>query len=415
LKVLLVSKYLRQLGGVETYVGWLSAALADAGHEVALLGMDEPAGSPALWREGQRVWFSPSRDFHGSLSQKASGAALSVYAPSVRRLLDSALQEFRPDVVHFHGTCYQLTPSVFASVQAHGVPSLLTAHEYKLVCANQRLWDDSRGQECYACVGLSPRAKAREVMRRRCVKASAGPSVLAALEQPLSQALVRKAGIRFHAPSRYMESVLRADGYSPELVEYVDLPWTPAKPTENVRERPSIVYIGRLSVEKGVDRLLRAWATLVATWPSVTLRIAGDGTERPTLESLARQLGLKGVEFTGRYEQHELDSLLSGALATVHPSVWAENSPFTVRESLMRGVPVLVSNRGGLPEMVSSATGSVFDPNDVAQMATVIAQEIETPRAGSEALAAAVELRRVTAEQHLDWLTGRYSNLSALG
>ncbi|MGW3637564.1 glycosyltransferase [Streptomyces sp. NPDC005131] len=415
MRVLLVSKYLRQLGGVETYVGWLSAALADAGHEVALLGMDEPAGSLALWREGQRVWFSPSRDFHGSLSQKVSGAALSVYAPSVRRLLDSALREFRPDAVHFHGTCYQLTPSVFASVQAHGVPSLLTAHEYKLVCANQRLWDDSRGQECYACVGLSPRAKAREVMRRRCVKASAGPSALAAVEQPLSQVLVRKAGIRFHAPSRYMESVLRSDGYSPELVEYADLPWAPAKSTANVHERSSIVYIGRLSVEKGVDRLLRTWPTLVTTWPSGTLRIAGDGPDRPRLESLAQQLGLKGVEFTGRYEPHELDSLLSDALATVHPSVWAENSPFTVRESLIRGVPVLVSNRGGLPDMVSSATGSVFDPNDVAHMAAVIAQEIETPRAGSEALAAAVEQRRVTAEQHLDWLTGRYSNLGALG
>ncbi|MFJ3304689.1 glycosyltransferase [Streptomyces sp. NPDC086549] len=415
MRVLLVSKYLRQLGGVETYVGWLSAALADAGHEVALLGMDEPAGSSALWRQGQRVWFSPSRDFHGSLSQKVGGAALSVYAPGVRRLLDAALREFRPDAVHFHGTCYQLTPSVFASVRAQGVPALLTAHEYKLVCANQRLWDDSRGQECYACVGLSPRAKAREVIRRRCVKASAGPSVLAALEQPLSQALVRKAGIRFHAPSRYMESVLRADGYSPESVHYADLPWTPAKPAGNVRARTSIVYIGRLAVEKGVDRLLRAWPTVAATWPGVRLRVAGDGPERPALESLAGRLDLDGVEFTGRYEPHELDSLLSDALATVHPSVWAENSPFTVRESLMRGVPALVSDRGGLPEMVSPATGSVVDPDDVAHLAAVIAREIATPRAGSEELAAAVELRRVTAERHLDWLTGRYANLGASG
>ena len=75
-----------------------------------------------------------------------------------------AVEEFRPDVVHFHGTCFQLTPSVVSAVARRRVATLVTAHEYKLMCANQLLFDERAGQCCTDCVGVPATTKSIEVV-----------------------------------------------------------------------------------------------------------------------------------------------------------------------------------------------------------------------------------------------------------
>lgn len=410
---MLVSKFLRHLGGVETYVDSLARGLTAEGHSVALFGMDLPGTSPKIGPPGAERYLSPDREFNGSFAAKVSSGASAVYSPTVGRRLHRAMESFLPDVVHFHGTCYQLTPSVYRAVSNARVPAILTAHEYKLVCANQRLWDDSKSGACTACVGRGSLGKARAILDRRCVKGSVGASSIAAIEQVVADQILRTSGVAIHAPSRYMEATLTADGYDSARIIYRDLPWEGQREANRFATsgRDRAVYIGRLAAEKGVDRLLRAWADVESRMPLAELLIAGDGPEAGRLRELSRTLRLNRVTFIGRYEQAELPKILSRAVTTVHPSVWAENSPFTVRESLLSGVPAIVSDRGGLPEMVDIGSGTVVDPDDTDALAAAICSEYRRPRVGSPELRTAVQVRAQSIGDHLHWLLGEYSRL----
>ena len=89
-----------------------------------------------------------------------------------------AVEQFRPDVVHFHGTSYQLTSSVVQATEGLGWRRLATAHKYKLSSANQRLYDDRTNQVCQLCVGASRGDRLLNPIRTRCIKGSLGASVV---------------------------------------------------------------------------------------------------------------------------------------------------------------------------------------------------------------------------------------------
>ena len=237
-------------------------------------------------------------------------------------------------------------------------------------------------------------------------------SLVAAAEQPVSEAVVSASKIKVHAPSRFMASTLLRDGWSQDRVLYADLPWeVPDLTASSGESRRSVMYFGRLAEEKGVDLLLRAWPAIVSEYPAHRLVIAGDGPSAGRLQRDAESLSLRNVEFVGRYAAPDLSRLLATAAVTVHPSRWAENSPFTVRESLMHGVPAVVSSHGGLPEMVGPETGRVLESDTPGSISSAVLGELAEGRALSGSLIEAVHQRAVTNESHLEWLHDTYEGL----
>jgi glycosyltransferase involved in cell wall biosynthesis len=122
----------------------------------------------------------------------------------------------------------------------------------------------------------------------------------------------------------------------------------------------------------------------------------------------ASDLNLQNVVFHGRYEPGDLKRILAGCDVTVHPSVWAENSPFTVRESLQHGVPAVVSDIGGLSEMISTDSGSVAEPSNPVDLANKLLYELRERRADGSALRTAVRERAVSDDRHLEGLVRMY-------
>lgn len=405
MKILIVNKFLHHVGGVETYIDWLAINLGEAGHELRFFGMSPPPGLQVLESIAGRATFTPNRDFSGRPVHAATSAASSIYSPVVARRLQTVVDEFKPDLVHFHMTCRQLTPSVGEVVRANRIPSVTTAHEYKFVCASQRLWNDREQTRCTACLNQGILKRASNILTKRCVRGSFAPSVIAAVELPISDHVWAHSGTVVHAPSRFMASTLSASPSIAGPIEYLDLSWgseLPRNPTEGWQQ--NVAYTGRLSHEKGVDTLLGAWKLVQSRNPQARLRIAGSGNAEGMLENLVFELGLRNVEFSGRYEPSDLSRILDGAAITVHPSRWDENSPYTVRESLQHGVPAIVSDRGGLPEMVSTKTGTVFAAEDVESLARAIESEVSARRAGTHEFRQAVARRAVTDADHLDGL-----------
>jgi glycosyltransferase involved in cell wall biosynthesis len=126
-------------------------------------------------------------------------------------------------------------------------------------------------------------------------------------------------------------------------------------------DRSGILFVGRLSREKGVDTLIRA----VTQVPEVHLTVIGDGPERSGLESLASSLDAR-VTFLGWLERNRvLDTMRRSELLCV-PSVWYENCPIVVLEAMGSDLPIAVSDIGGLPELVMGGKcGSIVPPGSV--------------------------------------------------
>jgi glycosyltransferase involved in cell wall biosynthesis len=126
-----------------------------------------------------------------------------------------------------------------------------------------------------------------------------------------------------------------------------------------------VVYVGRLSAEKGLLTLLSAWKLL----PNIQLKILGDGPLRQELTELAIQTKLP-VEFLGFCESPRIIDMIGRAALLVVPSEWYEGFPMVVLEAYACGTPVVCSRIGSLNEIIEEGvTGVKFDPGNPQDLA----------------------------------------------
>ena len=115
-----------------------------------------------------------------------------------------------------------------------------------------------------------------------------------------------------------------------------------------------VLYFGRLSEEKGIDRILEACKLL----PDIPFVIAGSGP----MEDLCKNCTLPNVKYVGFQTGKALEDLVAGALFTLHLSIWYENCPLALLESQSLGTPVLCNRIGGIPELIQvGKTGELFE------------------------------------------------------
>jgi glycosyltransferase involved in cell wall biosynthesis len=152
---------------------------------------------------------------------------------------------------------------------------------------------------------------------------------------------------------------------------------------------------GRLVPEKGFDTAIAA-----ARAAGVPLLIAGDGPDEPRLRALAAGAD---VTFAGRLDSRALAEARARAAVTLVPSRWEEPCPYSVLDSLADGVPVLASDRGGLPELV----GRTVSPDGWGAALSELWADPELRRArGEEGLSRAREM--VSPERYYDSLMAVY-------
>jgi teichuronic acid biosynthesis glycosyltransferase TuaC len=138
-----------------------------------------------------------------------------------------------------------------------------------------------------------------------------------------------------------------------------------------------ILYVGRLSDEKNIARLIEAFSKLKNAKKIQDLYIVGDGVLRGTLEKLTTKLGLeKRVNFVGKVEHALVATWMGAADLFCLPSI-REGCPNVVLEALGSGRPVIASNVGGIPDMVSDRTGILFQPLDISDIAQSLEQALE--------------------------------------
>ena len=385
MKILLVNKFHYRKGGAETYYLTVGSELERMGHEVAYFSMKHPNNLPCKWDR----YFVTQREYNdvkNPLSAVRDGIAL-IYSPEAKRNFQALCEEFKPDVVHLNNVHRQITLSILDApyLKEHHVPVFYTAHDYVTICPGY-LMLDGEGRVCDACL---EDGKYRHCIENRCVKGSRAKSALAALEASFNRSHHSNERIdRVIAPSRFMRSKLIEGGW-PEgkvlaLQNFADdailarASGVAGDVTD--RESPYLLFFGRLSAEKGVDVLLRAFDAAAPSLPrDMRLIVVGDGPDAAEFRELAASLdSASRIEFAGYQTGDALQTYVERASLAIASSRCRENMPYSIVEAFAAGTPVVGTRIGGIPELVADGvTGFTCEPGDVATMADAMVRGAE--------------------------------------
>jgi glycosyltransferase involved in cell wall biosynthesis len=371
MRILHVNKFLYRRGGAEAYALELAQLQREAGDDVELFGMHHPENLPQPLADTfpAYVEFDPPP---AAISERVALVARMVSSSSAERGMAQAVDRFHPDIVHLHNIYHQLSPSVLKPLARAGVPAVMTLHDYKLACPTYSMLD-GRGRPCEACVTGS----VLNAVRHHC-GGSAAAAGAAALEVTIHRWTDAYGHIaRFLCPSRFLAGVMQRAGVYVDrlrvLNNFVD--------TRGLaqRQQPStrVVYVGRLSHEKGVHVLLEAMKLLP---DNVSLDIAGTGPAESDLRRRATELPGDRVRFHGRLERHRIGGLLASAGVVAVPSIYYENQPMAVLEAFASGAPVVASRAGGLTELiVPGVNGELAEVADAESLAERLAFVLADP------------------------------------
>ena len=266
------------------------------------------------------------------------------------------IETCRPNVVHFHNTFPLASPGVIHAAKHQVVPTIVTLHNYRLLCLNALLYRS--GQVCEDCVGnLVPWPG----VVRGCYRDSRAVSGVVAAQLVVHR-LIGTWGrlvdayvsLTEFARQKFVEGGLPADKIvvKPNFVH--------PDPGFGDGRGGFALFVGRLSAEKGVDTLLAAWKRLQGRVP---LKIVGDGPLASEVAATAERI--EGVEWLGRKPRAGVLDLMKQASFLIFPSRWYEGFPMTIAEAFATGLPVVASNLGAMATLIDhERTGLHFRPGD---------------------------------------------------
>ncbi|RXH16950.1 glycosyltransferase [Bradyrhizobium guangzhouense] len=380
MKILVAHNRYQGRGGEDVVFEAEAALLRDAGHTVEMLTV--------------------SNEDIDSLAARIRTTLEVADNPKGKQVISDAIDRFAPDVVHVHNFFPLFSPAIFDVCRQKRVPAVVTLHNYRTICAGGMLMRD--GRPCHTCLEAGHVWGVMHRCYRGSVAGSAASAYMIASHQ--RRGTWTRAGLRLIALTQFGRSMFVRAGFNADLIDVKPNFMTdPGAPDVNVR-REGLLYVGRLSPEKGVDVLLRAVAD-----SGMKLRIAGEGPELAALRAKAP----RNVSFLGALSRTQVFAEMSRARALVVPSLWYEGFPMVVVEAFAHGTPVIASALGALAEIVQEgATGLSFPPGNAEvlkrKLTAALADEGFLERAGEAARAAYLQL--YTPEENLRQLEAIYRN-----
>src|SRR5688572_1402328 len=265
MRVLQVNKFGRPTSGADKYFLALARALSARGNTVATLSMapcDDVGGTS---------YTVPAIDFHelSGVRDRAAAARTVLRSPDAEHEIDHAIRDFKPDLVHFHNIAHHLSSAVVEAAKVAGLPTVMTAHDSKLICPAYLSLRD--GSPCAKCHGHSVTAG----VKHRCLHGSLAWRVLGAVDARRTRRRHKRAVPDLViCPSQHLASMFEASWLATTSTTLRTVSNPVAAPPQRTTRGPKSggIYVGRLSYEKGVDVAIRA-----SKASNVALVIVGDG------------------------------------------------------------------------------------------------------------------------------------------
>ncbi len=303
------------------------------------------------------------------------GAVATPWNPLAVVALRRWVEDYRPDIVHVHNTFPLLSPGIFPGLAGRAA-RVLTLHNYRLFCP--AAIPLRAGRVCTECLD---RRSVLPAVRHGCYRGSR----IATLPLAASVALHRRLGTwtrqveAFIALTEFQRDLMIQAGLPAERL-YVKPNFFPGAPVVRpwAEREARVVFAGRLSAEKGVVALVRAWLAWGPSAPA--LRIIGEGELRGEMDRLAATAPEVPIRFLGQLPGAAAQAEIARARLLILPSEWFEGFPMVVREAFAFGTPAAVSAIGPLPSIVRDGlSGVVFPPGDAAALLAAVRAAWSTP------------------------------------
>lgn len=321
-----------------------------------------------LRAHGNRVetWFLSNDSIKGLLGKVVAAAGMIFSVSSYFRAL-SLIRQIRPDVVHVHNFFPLLSPSVFYACAWARIPVVLTLHNYRVLCPTATLSHEGRVTERSLTEG--PWWAVWHGVYR---ESRLGTFMLASMisVHKIGGTWSRKV-TRFIALSQSARMKFVAGGVPADrIVVKPNFVRSGARST-NFRGG-AFLYVGRLSLEKGVDVLLDAGHE-----GHLEIRIAGAGP--------VAVAPVAGVFPLGMLSRDEVDAEMASARALIVPSICDETFGMVVIEAFAMGTPVIASRIGALQSLVEEGvTGLLFEPGDAKDLGEKMRWAVANPERMAE-------------------------------
>lgn len=354
MKILLAHKFHKYTGGAEVFYLEVGRVLEKYGHQVAYFSTKDEDTIPSEYED----YFTIAPDFKSNnLIDQIKSYSRIPYNFESKRKFKKLVEDFEPDIIHIFGIATQISPSILDVPQKYDIPVVASLNDYKHICPNYKLFH--HGHLCEDCKG----GKFYNAVKNRCSHNSFKYSLASAFESYIHDILnIYKKNIDlFLFASDFMaiktEEFWGVDTFKwSKLRNPLQIPDLPNKKSSSNFG----LYFGRFSDEKGIHLIINALKEL----RQVPFKLIGDGPLFSEIKALADQENLNNLEFLGAKWGKDMEEVLYDASYVVIPSLWHENFPYSVLQSFAFGKPVIGTNRGGIPELVTSERGIIIDPEN---------------------------------------------------
>lgn len=367
MKILQINVCHYRRGGADVVYLNTGQLLIKKGHEVLNFSQRNKNNDPDSF---DYKYFVNQIDFLKlSLIRKLLKTLRFFYSFEAKQNLEKLIINEKPDIAHIHTYKGTLTPSILLTLKKYKVPTVLTLHDYGLLCPHN-LFLNGKGEICEKCPTTN---NPINCITNKCNHNNLFLSTLSAFEfifhksiSPFSKSFdkliaVSKFGLEIHSRhDEYKNKIVHLYNFYPEL----------NKPIINDQKGAYFLFFGRLSSEKGINSLINAWKSV---GPDSKLKIVGDGPLMADIKEFVVQNGLSNIEMLGFKQGNELDELIRQASFIVVPSKCYENNPLTIIEAYSNGKPVIGSRIGGISEIVvENKTGYLFEMGNIKDLSEVL-------------------------------------------
>lgn len=367
MKILLVNKFHYLKGGSEKYYFELAELLRENGHEIAFFSMENEKNI----KTNEKEYFVKNINLNSQNKLKAFDV---IYSKENKKKMEEAIQDFKPDIVHLNNFQRQLSASIIDAIKEKDIPIIYTAHDLQAICPAITMLDSNKNI-CEDC----KKGKYSNCIRKKCIKSSTLKSILGAIEgKYYDQKKIYKEKIDYIiTPSECYREKLIEEGIDKNKIlahhNFIDM----EKYEIETQEGDYALYFGRLSKEKGILNLVQAFEKR----KKGKLYIAGEGEEKQNIENRIKEKHLeKHIQLLGFLNQEEIRETIGKCKFVIVPSVWYENCPYSILETLAIGKPVIGANIGGIPELVKNEeNGLTYSYNNIEELSDKIDQLFSQP------------------------------------
>jgi len=365
MKVLLINNCHYRRGGADVVYLNTGELLMQKGHEVVYFSTNSARNECSLYSD----YFIDDIDaLKLSFKEQLVNTPRKLYSFEAKRKLDKLIHITKPDIAHIHLYKGGLTASILPVLRKNKIPMVITLHDYSLLCP-RNIMLDGNDEICERCL-YSPTLNC---VIRRCNRKNLFYSTINFIEYEINNKIFK--------PQKYFNTIICVCKFNYEkhlikrrlngrLVQMYNFSPGAKNITPDHLKGEYFLYYGRLSTEKGIKTLVKAWKKLDGRYK---LKIAGDGRLHTELEKEIHEHKEGNIELLGYRTREELAGITSKASFVIVPSECYENNPMTIIEAYSMGKPVIGSNVGGIPEILNDKeTGFLFEMKNVEDLISTV-------------------------------------------